>query len=317
MAISDGDAILAHVVRSEVLESVHRGHAVVLDSDGAVLQSWGNPDALVLPRSANKPLQAAAMVRAGLAIDTKLLALATASHSGEGFHIEGARRILADAGLNESQLLTPPDLPYDPVEREHFLAEGNRAIPIVMNCSGKHAAMLVTCQHNDWSLADYTSIDHPLQQIIRAEVEDAAHEKVWAIAIDGCGAPLLGVSLRGLARMGSAAVRARPVSPRRDVADAMRTHPTWVSGTRRDSAALMAGVPGLIAKEGADGIYLVALADGRSIAMKITDGADRARAPIMARLLRFIGVDASILDEQERIPLLGGGREVGYISGVF
>ncbi len=299
------------------MESVHRGHAVILDADGFVVNSWGNPDALVLPRSANKPLQAAAMVDAGLAIDPELLALASASHSGEGFHIAGVRRILSDAGLDESQLLTPSDLPYDAIEREHFLTEGNRAVPIVMNCSGKHAAMLVTCQLHDWSLTDYTSIDHPLQQIIQAEVEDAAQEKVWATAVDGCGAPLLGVSLRGLARMGTASVCAEPGSPRGDVADAMRAHPTWASGTRRDSAALMAGVPGLLAKEGADGVYLVALADGRSIAMKITDGADRARAPIMARLLQSIGVRAPILDEQERIPLLGGGREVGYINGVF
>jgi L-asparaginase II len=317
VAISDGDVVLAHVVRSGVVESVHRGHAVIVDREGDVLASWGNPDALVLPRSANKPLQAAAMVRAGLSIDSELLALASASHSGEQFHIDGARRILTDAGLDESALLTPPDLPYDAVERERFLADGNHATPIVMNCSGKHAAMLVTCQYNGWSLTDYTSIDHPLQQLIQSEIEDAAGEKIWATATDGCGAPLLGVSLRGLARMGAAAVAAPPDSPRRYVADAMRAYPAWVSGTRRDSGALMAGVPGLLAKEGADGVYLVALADGRSIALKITDGADRARSPIMARLLRSIDVNAAILDEQECVPIFGGGREVGYIRGVF
>jgi L-asparaginase II len=317
VAINDGDVVLAQVVRSGCLESVHRGHAVVVNADGSIQMSFGDPDVQLLPRSSNKPLQAAAMLRAGLELDGELLALAAASHSGEGFHVAGVRQILSVAGLDESHLQTPPDLPYDAVERTEYLAHGGRPERVVMNCSGKHAAMLVTCCINDWSLSDYTSAAHPLQQAIVAEIEDAAGEKVWATAIDGCGAPMFGLSLLGLARMGAACVQAEPQSPRRRVADAMRAHPTWVAGTRRDSAALMAEVPGLLAKEGADGVYLVALADGRSIALKITDGSDRARAPVMARILRMMGVTAPVISAQESTPILGGGREVGYIRGAF
>jgi len=317
VAISDGDVVLAHVVRSTSVESVHRGHVVVVDADGSTLMSLGNAEAQLLPRSANKPLQAAAMVRAGLPLDGELLALAAASHSGESFHMEGVRRILSGAGLDEMYLRTPPDLPYDALERQHYLSRGGTPAPIVMNCSGKHAAMLATCRINDWSLSNYMDADHPLQKTIADEIQDAAAENMWTTALDGCGAPLIGVSLLGLARMGAACVSAEPGSSRRTVADAMRSHPTWVAGTRRDSADLMAGIPGLLAKEGADGVYLVALADGRSIAMKITDGADRARAPVMARVLHMMGITAPVVEAQQFTPILGGGSEVGYVHAVF
>ena len=290
-----GDAVvLAEVWRSGVREGAHRGHAVVLAPDGAIERSWGDPATLILPRSANKPAQAAAMVRAGLPLEGELLALAAASHSGEPFHVEGAASILAMGDVPLEALRTPPDLPLDEVEREAMLARGEGRTSLRMNCSGKHAAMLLTCVVNDWPLDDYRSPDHPLQVLIRDELEDMAGEACWAAATDGCGAPLLGLSVTGLARVARASVVAEPGSPRRRVADAMRAHPTWVSGTRRDCAALTSAMPGLLAKVGAESIYMAAFPDGRAIAFKVEDGADRARPVVMAGILASLGYDNDV-----------------------
>ncbi|MGA1595847.1 MAG: asparaginase [Candidatus Nanopelagicales bacterium] len=307
--------ILVEVRRGGVVEGVHRGHAVVLAPDGSIERSWGDPQAQILPRSSNKPAQASAMVRAGLPLEAELLALASASHSGETFHLEGVQRILDEAGLDESALLTPPELPLDEAVRLEVQMAGQVASSAYMNCSGKHAAMLLTCVVNDWPTADYTSLDHPLQQLIADEIAQRAGEQPWASAVDGCGAPLIGLTVAGLARMG-AAVASGEDEPARRVADAMRGYPDWVAGTRRDAAALQRSLPGALIKEGAEAVYLVVLPDGRAIALKIEDGGGRARPVAMAGILRAIGVDNDVIEAQARQVLFGGGRPAGEIVPV-
>jgi L-asparaginase II len=307
--------ILVEVRRGGVVEGVHRGHAVVLAPDGSIERSWGDPRAQILPRSSNKPAQASAMVRAGLPLEAELLALASASHSGETFHLEGVQRILDKAGLDESALLTPPELPLDEAVRLEVQMAGQVASSAYMNCSGKHAAMLLTCVVNDWPTADYTSLDHPLQQLIADEIAQRAGEQPWASAVDGCGAPLIGLTVAGLARMG-AAVASGEDEPARRVADAMRGYPDWVAGTRRDAAALQRSLPGALIKEGAEAVYLVVLPDGRAIALKIEDGGGRARPVAMAGILRAIGVDNDVIEAQARQVLFGGGRPAGEIVPV-
>lgn len=307
--------VLVEVRRGGVLEGVHRGSAVVLDPAGRIERAWGDPAAPILPRSANKPAQATAMVGAGLPLDGDLLALASASHSGEDFHIDGVRRILALGDLDPSLLRTPPDWPLDEQVRTASLVAGGQPSALAMNCSGKHAAMLLTCRVNGWSLDDYTDIDHPLQRLVRDELAARAGEDPWAVAVDGCGAPLFGLTLAGLARMGSAIAFAAD-EPAKRVAAAMRTHPEWVAGTHRDAAALQRSLPGSLVKEGAEAVYLVVLADGRSLALKIDDGSGRARPPAMASILRSIGVDNAVIDEQVSSVLLGGGRPAGEVVGI-
>lgn len=307
--------ILVEVRRGGVVEGVHRGHAVVLAPDGSIERVWGDPQAQILPRSSNKPAQASAMVRAGLPLEGELLALAAASHSGEAFHLEGVRRILGMAGLDESALLTPAELPLDEAVRMEVQVAGQVATRTYMNCSGKHAAMLLTCVINDWSLDDYTSPEHPLQRVIVEEITERSGERPWACAVDGCGAPLLGLTVAGLARMG-AAIASGEDEPARRVADAMRGYPDWVAGTRRDAAALQRSLPGALIKEGAEAVYLVVLPDDRSIALKIEDGGGRARPVAMAGILRAIGVDNDVIDGQARQVLLGGGRPAGEIVPV-
>jgi L-asparaginase II len=273
----------------------------------------------MFPRSSNKPIQAAAMRACGLAAEGELLALASASHSGEDFHVTGVRKILAGAGLTEDALQCPPALPMDEPTLWRFLAEGGRPDRVHMNCSGKHAAMLVTCVAAGWPTETYRDPDHPLQREIKAALGRLAGEDVVATGVDGCGAPLFAISLTGLARAFRALVLAESGSAERSVADAVRAHPAWTSGTRRSERELHEAVPGLLVKSGAEGVQAFALADGRAGAVKIEDGSPRAIPAITVALLRAIGAegDRDALDRIASIPVLGGGEVVGGVVPRF
>jgi L-asparaginase II len=292
---------------------------VTIGADGTPQLTAGQWDVPMFPRSSNKPMQAAGMLRCGLDLDGKLLALAAASHSGEDFHVAGVREILARAALTEDDLQCPRALPREDVFQQEYLREGGEPDRVHMNCSGKHAAMLATCVAAGWPTATYTDPAHPLQVALRQALEDLAGEQSAAVGVDGCGAPVFALSLAGLARAFQALVTGSPATPERRVADAMRAYPEWTSGSLRTERALMATVPGLLLKVGADGVQAFALADGRAAAFKIEDGSARARDPITVALLRRLGVTTrpgvpdSALDEIGAVPVLGGGRVVGVI----
>jgi L-asparaginase II len=323
-----GPVVVAEIVRSGFVEGHHYGSVVALDASGAVDWSVGDVTSPVLPRSCNKPVQALGMLRLGLELEPELLALACASHSGEEFHVAGVRRILADAGLDESALQTPPDFPLDDAAREQVVRAGGVKAPVLMNCSGKHAAMLATCVRNGWDVADYRSADHPLQVGIREVFEELTGEAAVAVAVDGCGAPLFSTSLTGLARAFARLARGLDGRDRPDplaarVADAIRAHPAYVSGSGRDERALLTAVPGAIGKAGAESCYAVALPDGRAFALKTDDGAPRVRPVLMAAALERSGVlaepgvDAEAVRRTGHVPLLGGGEPVGEIRASF
>jgi aspartate ammonia-lyase len=286
---------LVHLRRGGMVEGVHHGSAVVLSQDGSTLVELGDVDAACYPRSAAKPLQAVAMVRLGLSLPDDLLALAAASHSGEANHLDGARRILEACGLTEGHLGNPPDRPLDVVEREAWGAAGRPARRLAHNCSGKHAAMLNVAARQGWTLGDYLDPTHPLQREIAATIEELTGEDIAHTARDGCGAPLFAVSLRGLARAAGRLAAADEGTAEHRVARAMRTHPEMVGGSRRDVTELMRTVPGLVAKDGFEAVQIAALADGTAIALKIADGADRARLPVTLALLARAGADPALL----------------------
>ncbi|MER7974471.1 asparaginase, partial [Streptomyces sp. NPDC096080] len=288
-------APVAHLVRDGVVEGIHYGSVVVLDAEGQVRLQLGDIEAAFYPRSALKPVQAVAMVRAGLPLDGELLSLAAASHSGEERHLAGARRILGLAGLTEDHLRNVPDLPFGAEVRDAWIRDGRPPSRLAQNCSGKHAAMLYTCVLNGWSLDDYLDPGHPLQQAIAEIVEDLTGQRVARVTVDGCGAPLFSVSLHGLARAAARVTTAAPGTPEARVADAMRAHPEMASGAGRDVAALMGAVPGLLAKDGFEGVEVAALPDGRAVAVKISDGANRARIPVTAAALARAGADPGAL----------------------
>jgi L-asparaginase II len=305
--------VVAEVWRGELAESVHNGTVVGLDADGVAALTIGTPDAVTFPRSSNTPLQALAMVRAGLDLDDELLALACASHSGEDFHLDGVREILRRAGLTTADLQTPPDFPLSEDAKRAKLAAGLGPEPLCMNCSGKHAAMLLTCVRNDWPTATYRDPAHPLQQLIASTIEELTGEPIGSASVDGCGAPLFGFSLRGLATAFRALATAKPGSDERRIADAMNAFPQWVGGTGRDVTELMRALPGSVCKDGAEGVHAIALADGRAVTLKIADGASRARPVVMVAALRRLGVSSDELDRIGTVPVLGHAEPVGSI----
>jgi L-asparaginase II len=313
-----GDPVLVEVERSGFVESRHRGAVSGLAADGSVAVRLGAVGEPVFPRSANKPIQAVAMVRCGLALEGELLALAAASHSGEDFHVEGVQKILAGAGLSPEALRCPAQWPLESRTAFELAGAGGGPSRARMNCSGKHAAMLATCVLNGWPAGpgepSYLAADHPMQLAVRAAVEELAGERIAAVGVDGCGAPLFAVSLTAVARAFRRLVLAEPGSPEHKVADAMRAHPEWTSGTNREERRLMDAVPGLLLKCGAEGVDAFALADGRAGALKIEDGAMRARTPVTVGLLRTLGVASGpVLDELASVPLRGGDEIVGAV----
>ena len=308
--------VLAYVERGGFIESVHRASAVVTAADGSVVAAWGDPLAPTFPRSSNKPLQALAMVEAGLDLPDHLLALACSSHSGLDYHRAGVLEILAGVALDPSALQNTPDYPYDSAEHDAVIRAGAAKSAVFQNCSGKHAAMLATCVVAGWPLASYREVDHPLQQAMAVTIAEQAGEPIAATAIDGCGAPVMAISLGGLARAFGALAAAQPATPAGRIAHAMRSHPEYVGGEGRDVTALMAGTAGVVAKDGAEAVYAVGLPDGRGIALKVADGGQRARPVILAAVLRSLGIDSTAYAALEDAPILGHGRPVGAVRAV-
>ncbi|WP_151525472.1 asparaginase [Serinicoccus kebangsaanensis] len=316
--------VVAEVVRGGVVESVHHGVVALTGPDGATTLSLGPVDAPILPRSSLKPMQAMAMLRAGADLDGELLALACASHSGEEHHLEGARRILASVGLDESALRNTPDLPLDEEQRRAWIRDGAPPTSLGQNCSGKHAGMLAACVAAGWDTATYLDPAHPLQQLVVEVIEEFTGERVEVATVDGCGAPALGVSSAGLARAFGRIAAADPATEAGRVAAAVRAHPEFLGGTGRDVTELVGAVPGLIAKDGAESVYAVGLPDGRGLSVKITDGGERARVVVAVAVLRRAGVAddapaaAGTLDALEaRAVVLGHGQPVGAVRAVL
>lgn len=301
---------LAYVLRAGLVESVHHGSMIVLGPDGAVRFTAGDPDAVHYPRSSMKPVQATAMMRLGLDLPADLLALAASSHSGEQRHVDGVRRLLDLHGLGPEHLRNPVGWPLDPHVRDGWIAAGAGPSRLGQNCSGKHAAMLATARLNGWSTGDYLSQQHPLQRAIAATVTDLAGESPARVAVDGCGAPLFAVTLRGLARAVGAIAAAEAGTPEAAVARAIRTHPGMLGGVGRPVTELIEAVPGLVAKDGFEGVQVAALPDGSSVAVKVADGANRPRSQLTAAGLALCGVPVARL-----APFLDGALD-GNSDGV-
>ena len=308
---------LVAATRDGMVESIHYGSAIALDADGTTMASAGDPLAPFYPRSSLKPLQAVAMVRAGLELPAELLALAAASHSGSAKHRQGALRILKQHGLSVSDFGNSRDLPYGPAEREEWLRNGGRSTQLTQNCSGKHAAMAATCTINGWPVKGYLDPSHPLQRFVATTVTELTGEEPRALSTDGCGTPLYALTLPGMARAFGTIARAAADddgSAEAAVGLAMQQHPDMVAGEGRDVTELMRLLPGAVAKDGFEGVQLVGLADGRSAAVKISDGGDRARMPATIRLLEALGVDTATLAGLGTAPVLGGGQHVGLLQ---
>ena len=304
------DAVLAEYVRDGVVESVHRGYLVALSADGTVNLALGDSEHLIFPRSCVKSIQGAAMVRAGLKLELRLLALGCSSHSGSQEHLLAVREILTLAKLDESALQCMLDKPLGDQERR---AWGDKpATRISMNCSGKHAAMLLTCVTNGWPIEYYLDPAHPLQVAIKAELEALSGEKITVTSTDGCGAPLFLISVIGLA----CAIRAITLSidpVHQSVLDASRRFPEMVAGKGRLTTQMMQAVPGMYMKDGAEAVEIASMPDGRTLVFKVADGSLRPFRVLVHAGLKRLGIDSPY--EAENV--LGGDRIIGTIRATF
>ena len=299
--------VLAEVTRGGEVESVHAGHLVVLNADGSIAFQKGDPTLAMYSRSSLKSIQASAMVRAGLKLEPKLLALVCASHAGTYMHQQGAQEILAKCGLDENSLQCVMDRPLD--EELRRVSQPTR---LAMNCSGKHAGMILTCHINGWPIDSYLDPEHPLQKAIATEVETMSGESIVNTTVDGCGAPLFMFSLLGLAR----AIRNLTISTdsvHQSIVQACREFPEMVSGSGRLATRMMQNIDGLFMKDGAEGVNVASLPDGRTFALKISDGNARAVPAVTAAALKVFGIDAHEVEENT----FGGGKPVGTISATF
>lgn len=318
MAAPDAFVPVAITRRSGVDESVHFGAVVALAFSGDIELAVGDPDVDIYPRSCNKPLQAVAMARAGLRLPPELLALVCASHDGTPKHLAGVRRILATAGLDESALANTPDLPLDESAAEAVLRAGGSRTSLQMDCSGKHSGMLVTSAVNGWPTdARYLEPDHPLQRRITDDIDDLTGEQHAHIGVDGCGAPAHVFSLLGLARAYRAIATGAAGAAGNAVYESMTAHPELVGGQHRDVTKFMRDVPGLMAKDGAEGVFAAAMPDGRAVALKIADGASRPCAPVLVAALRAIGIDTREVDRHVVRPVMGHGKRVGEVRAAL
>lgn len=313
---SEQFAPLAIVARNDVDESVHFGALVALNPDGSRAFCVGDPEILIFPRSATKPFQALAMVRCGLALDPQHLALVCASHSGQAIHQRIAKEILATVGLDESALANTGDYPLDIDSAHQAIREGKKKSSLQMNCSGKHAGMLATCVINGWSIDDYLSPSHPLQQQITSTIKEAVSMDPPAIGIDGCGAPSHVIGLENLAiGFGRIATGAMGEGGQQ-VFDAMSQFPELVGGAQRHVTGIMTAIPGLCAKDGAESVYVAAMNDGRAIALKMSDGSGRGLATVLVSALEKLGVDVSQVPTYVNEVVLGHGEIVGRVRAV-
>jgi L-asparaginase II len=291
---------MIEVWRGDILECLHLGHAVVCDTSGTIVEAWGNPDAVIYPRSSCKMIQALPLVESGAAdafgLRVDQLALSCASHRGAAIHTERVESWLSDLGLSEADLRCGPQEPADIEARNTIIRAYSEPCQIHNNCSGKHSGFLTYNKHIGAG-PEYVDVSHPLQVAIRAAFEEVTGLDSPGYGIDGCSAPNFATTVHGLARaMGYFAGSSKGGSARDKAAvrlvNSMIQYPELVSGEGAATTELMRALEGKGAvKSGADGVYVGILPEKKlGIALKITDGSDRAKSSAMAALLIKLGV---------------------------
>jgi L-asparaginase II len=320
-SVSDA-AELAVVERNRFIESRHAGSAVVLSPDGEIARELGDTRSPIFPRSTLKPFQALASMTSGAQLRGEDAAIATASHSGTAAHIALIRGVLARASVPVDALGCPPAMPLDRAAREQVVRTGGGPERIYMECSGKHAAMLVACAANGWPLGGYLEPEHPMQRKVLDVLERFTGERPVASGVDGCGAPVHAISLRGLARGIQKITTAQASSPfalYREAAaltEAVREHPWAAGGPGRPDTVAIERL-GVFAKIGAEGVMVMTAPNGTATAVKVLDGSARATAIVALRLLAGEGAieHAAIDAVQAELDLwvMGGDQQVGEI----
>jgi L-asparaginase II len=286
---------MAEIWRGPFLESLHTGHAVICDDSGQIVQAWGDPDCVVLPRSSSKMIQALPLITSGAAdahgLTPEHLALACASHQGAAIHTNRVNAWLETLGLNDSAFRCGPQEPNDRDARDGLIRDAQRPCQVHNNCSGKHAGFLTLAQHIGAG-PEYIETDHPVQAACLEAFEDATQTTSPGFGIDGCSAPNHATTLHGMARAMAHFAAAPQGSAEARLHEAMRLHPELVAGEGRACTELMRAMDGRVAiKTGAEAFFVAIIPELKmGVALKITDGATRAAECAIAAILVRLGV---------------------------
>jgi len=291
---------MTEIWRGDILESMHSGHAVVCNVDGDILHAWGDPDAIVLPRSSSKMIQALPLVESGAAdaagLTDQHLALACASHNASAIHNTMVNDWLAAQGFSDNDLICGPQEPRDIGIRDALIHCSDPVCRVHNNCSGKHTGFLTLSKHLGAG-GNYTDIDHPVQKAVQAAHEELTHEASAGYGIDGCSAPNHASTLKGMARAMAFYAAAREGNGTRETAaarlrTAMAKHPEYVAGEGRACTNLMRAMGHTVAiKTGAEAYFVAMLPEQKlGVALKIIDGATRASENALAAILVKLGV---------------------------
>jgi L-asparaginase II len=302
---------VAVLERGGIIESRHRGIGALVDPEGKLIDHLGSAKRLIYARSAVKPLQVVAMRRAGLMLEGAQLAVSAASHQGTPQHIALVEAILSGAGLGPDALQCPVAWPGNAAARAEAQAKGETETRLAFNCSGKHAAFLAASVAAGFDTETYLNADHPLQKLVEQVIEEYSGEKILHTTIDGCGAPLHTITVEGLAR-----AIAKFTATDIDVVDAMLANPWAVGDTNSMDALVMKH--GMVAKIGAEGVFVIGLKSGHGVAVKVADGSLRA-APLVALALLHrnqLITDTAFgeLKTALAVKSLGGSQVVGELK---
>jgi len=301
--------LLVEVTRNSTVESRHYGAAVVCDFKGNVVESWGDIESLVFPRSALKPMLAIHLVESGAsdqyALSDAELSLACSSHQGEMMHQNLVASWLNRLGLTEEHLACGAVLPEHTESAHELLASGQHGCRLHHNCSGKHTGFLTTALHLDITLDNYHLVEHPLQQLSLEILSDLAgiNLKQYPMGIDGCGLPAPTMPLLQLGLATARFANPRELSDTRAQAiyrlhEAITNEPLYIAGHGSVVSELNEVTKGaVLAKTGAEGVVTAALPErGLGIAVKIVDGSSRARSVALLAILDHLGA----LNDEEK-----------------
>jgi L-asparaginase II len=321
--------ILVEVTRGDQVESIHRGHIVVADSQGTIQYQVGNPNCIICLRSCGKPLQALPIITSGAAEKFQLtpseLAVMCGSLNGQDFHLTAIKSILDKIGLDARVLNCGVHLPSHRPTARKLQQEGENPSPLHNNCAGKHVAMLTLCVYHGWPLENYISPEHPVQQLILDTVSSLTEVPVAhiGIGIDGCGVPVFFLPLANLARA-YAKLTSRADSAISRLMEACLANPEMIAGSERICTDIMQALGRRVfAKTGAEGGYALSLMEqGWGVGIKIEDGNNRALNPVIIETLEQLGVLSK--EDEERLeayhhPLIVNHRKetVGAIRAKF
>lgn len=281
---------LAVVTRGNLVESWHRGIAVLTGPDGKVIAHKGPAKRLIYPRSAIKPLQTIAMIRAGMKLSGAELAITSASHRGTPAHLDLVRAVLSKADLTEADLQCPDGISF--------------------NCSGKHAGFLLASKLNNWNTKDYLNPESPIQKLVVEVLEEYSGEKVLNTTVDGCGAPLHSMTTDGIAK-----AIGKVTSAETELVDALVANPWVISNKGVPDAIFLEH--GFLAKNGAEGVFVVGTREGFGLCIKIADGNLRAAPLVAIKLMHEHELLPDAQYEQMKqllqVPSLGGGVPQGEL----